>query len=78
MIIDPRGMTASDWCGQMALVLDKYGTVGAIRQPPEWRAWARNVVSFPAVQLVQAPNPDDYDNWLDWAIRFCQKAESLV
>lgn len=78
MIIDPRGMTAVDWCSQMTLGLDKYGAIPAIRDGSEWRRWANIVVQLPAAQLVQAPFPESFETWEQWAIRFCQKAESLL
>lgn len=78
MIIDPRGMSVLDWTAQMAINLDPYGFTGVLDNPLAWKVWARNVVEFPAISLANPPDPDDFTDWREWAIRFCQATENIV
>lgn len=74
MILDPRPMNVIGWTSQMTLQLDRYGPIGQLNDPVDWRRWARNVIDL--IDLSSdTVNPDNYDNWLEWAIRFSQAAE---
>jgi len=69
-MIDPRGMTVTDWTDSMVYSLEKYGTMSRLDDPEKWQLWALGVVSFFDVGKQNPPNPMDYTDWLEWAFAF--------
>jgi hypothetical protein len=69
-MIDPRGMTVTDWTDSMVYTLERYGLVGRLDDPQNWQNWALGAVSLFTVGNQNPPNPLNYDNWQDWAIAF--------
>lgn len=72
MIIDPRGLTVTDWCDSMALQLSAVMIPEKLLAPERWQDWARNVVQVPAISAFQPPSPNGFDDWSEWAFRFNQ------
>lgn len=71
-MINPQGMTVTDWTDSMVYTLEKYGSVSRLNDPDQWQNWALGVVSFFEVGKQNPPNPLNYDNWQDWAFAFTQ------
>jgi len=69
-MIDPRGMSVTDWTDSMVYTLEQYGTVGRLDDPDRWQNWALGVVSLFKVGEQNPPNPLNYDNWQEWAFAF--------
>ena len=69
-MIDPRGMTVTDWTDSMVYNLEQYGTVGRLDDPDRWQNWALGVVALFKVGEQNPPNPYNYDNWQEWAFAF--------
>lgn len=69
-MIDPRGMTVTDWTDSMAYTLEKYGAITRLDDPDNWQNWALGVVSYFKVGSQNPPNPLEYDEWLEWAFAF--------
>lgn len=70
-MIDPRGMTAIEWTDRMALLLPG---VSPLKLDPgqDWKTWARHVIQYPSISQYNPPNPDRFDDWVEWASRFNQ------
>ena len=68
--VNPTGTDPVRWAGQMALALSAYGNVPILLDPDKWRDWAATVVGFPAVAAVNAPRPQAFATWEDWAHQF--------
>lgn len=71
-MIDPRGMTAFDWCNQMVQNLASLMNAPKLLRDEDWKDWARAVIANPAISGFQPPNPMQFENWQDWAERFIQ------
>lgn len=71
-MIDPRGMTVTDWCHQMVQNLAPIMNAPKLLDPKEWREWAMSVTSNPSIRKFQPPDPNFFEDWQDWAERFVQ------
>lgn len=70
----PTGMGLRDWADQVALDLDPYGAFGRLQDEAHWQNWAMQFLNNLTLR-ENFPIPYNYDNWRDWAERFCQVAE---
>lgn len=68
-MINPTGMTWQDWASSVILSV---GDVWAFGKPPEeakWQSFAVGFVrAFPFSQRVP-PDPYQFSDWRDWAMR---------
>ena len=60
------------WSQQMAFILEKYGDVGIITEPNQWKGWGDYVVNLPGVAILSPPNPAVFTDWREWAQRFVE------
>jgi len=65
-LTQPTGMGLMDWADQVSLEL------GAPRMQDEldWQGWCAQIAL--AEPNIDVPNPYQFDNWINWAERFCQ------
>ena len=68
--VDPRGLSATQWCNFMAPVLAPFGPLPAVREDAEWRGWADAVCAMSGISKRTPPLPEFFDQWSDWATRF--------
>lgn len=72
-VIDPRFMTVIEWTDRMALELDKVDQlIFRLDDPDDWRSWALNILDTPNFEGQNLPDPENYDDWQEWAQRFNQ------
>jgi len=66
MLTQPTGMGLMDWADQVSLEL------GAPRLQNEldWQNWGADIAL--TVPNIDVPSPYQFDNWINWAERFCQ------
>lgn len=69
-IIDPRGTTVQDWCDRMVLELDRFGTIPIIGRDMDWKGWGRQVIQLQEISNYQPPSPDEYEEFVEWALDF--------
>ncbi len=72
MNIDPRGMTVIQWADRMSLILDSMVIPERLDDPEQWREWATNIIDTPNFEGQNVPIPYQFDNWMEWAMRFNQ------
>jgi hypothetical protein len=70
----PTGMSLRDWADQITLDLDPYGAFGRLDIEDQWQNWAMQFLNNMTLR-ENFPIPYSYDNWRDWAERFCQVLE---
>ena len=70
----PTGMQLRDWADQIALDLDSYGTFGRLDDETQWQNWAMQFLNNMSLG-ESIPLPYSFENWRDWAERFCQSLE---
>ena len=71
MITLPRYIGLRDWADQVVLDLDVYGSFGRLDDETKWQYWAVQFLNNSTLGR-NFPNPYSFDNWQDWAERFCQ------
>ena len=71
-IIPVPNMGVIEWTDKMTPELYQYGSIIRLDNPDNWKDWARSVIL--AIQIFQgtAPNPDEFQDWRNWAERFLQ------
>ena len=75
-VIDPRGMSVVYWTDSMAYLVDKAGIIPErLDDPKKWRDWAENLLDTPTFEGQNAPDPFQFDDWEEWAMRFNQVVE---
>lgn len=70
----PVHMSLRDWADQVALDLDPFGAFGRLTDEANWQNWAMQFVNN-ATLKENIPIPYHFDNWQEWADRFCQTVE---
>lgn len=71
-MIDPRGMTVTDWCDTVTHTLRQYGPIPVLLTAESWPRWAVEVLQIPQVFKYSPPDPRGFDSWQEWAFRFNQ------
>ena len=70
-IVLPTNMSLSDWADQTLLNFDKYGAIKRLEDEALWQDWAMQFLNN-TVLKENFPVPYDFDDWQEWAERFCQ------
>jgi hypothetical protein len=70
-------MTVIEWTDRTALNLDKLVQVERLDDPEKWQDWANNILKTPNLEGQNTPNPYQFDDWMEWAMRFNQNVDLL-
>ena len=70
----PTYMSLRDWADQISLDLDSYGTFGRLDVEENWQNWAMQFLNNLSLK-ENFPIPYNFQDWRDWAERFCQVLE---
>lgn len=70
----PSGLGLRDWADQIALDLDPYGAFGRLDDEERWQDWGMQFLNNMTLK-ENLPVPYNFENWRDWAERFCQALE---
>lgn len=71
MIIDPRFMAdAIEWTDRMIPTLDQDIQMGRLFSNDDWQTWAAGLLSFNKFARLAIPNPYQFSDWKEWAMRF--------
>jgi hypothetical protein len=68
-MIDPRGMAWQDWASSVVLVVGDAWSFGAPPSEDGWRDFAVGFVRAPTFAQRVPPDPYQFDNWREWAMR---------
>lgn len=72
MITDPRELTAKEWCDEMVDEFSDIGEIPFLESEDQWREWAVALIRFPQITAFSPPDPNFFEDWQEWAIRFIQ------
>ena len=72
-MIDPRGLTISEWADYVVPEVEAFGNVGRLDDPSDWRAWANRIASLSEMQERNVPSPFEFTDWQNWAFAFSQQ-----
>ena len=76
--VTPEFMDVQMWADRNVQLLNRYGTIGSLRDPEKWREWAQGVASLPALAALGCPGPTGFSTWQDWARAYNVSARLLV
>lgn len=68
-MIDPRGMGLRDWADSVILASGDAWPFGALKDEARWQEWAVNLARAPAFAQQVLPNPYQFSDWREWAMR---------
>lgn len=68
-MIDPRGMTITEWTDALSLINFNGLRVEPLRQEVDWVHWALNLKDELSKLGFLIPSPEGFKNWRDWAER---------
>lgn len=73
-IVDPRGLSSViEWADYMFPTLEQYGGVASrLLNENDWQKWGSGLLAMSGIAQVGAPNPYQFDDWREWAMRFNQ------
>lgn len=69
MAIDPRGMSLLDWADSVILSTDDAWDFGRLDDPDRWQDWAVGFVRASTFTQRVLPDPYQFTDWRDWAMR---------
>lgn len=68
-MIDPRGMTWQDWACSVILSVGDAWSFGVPPGEETWRDWALGLVRASPFTQRTLPDPYQFSDWRDWAMR---------
>lgn len=68
--IIPKYLSAQNWTGQTTILLAPIASIPKLLDEAHWQGWAAYVVSLPQLAAVNAPRPEGFQKWEDWATAF--------
>ena len=73
MSVDPRYIpTFRDWADYSYPDLERYGAIVKVDDDSNWQNWAAGLLSLNGIAAVGAPDPYQFSDWREWAMRFNQ------
>jgi len=68
-MIDPRGMTLLDWADSVILSVGDAWSFGRLVSEADWQPWAAAFVRAQPFAQRNPPNPYEFTDWREWAMR---------
>lgn len=68
-MINPIGLTVTQWCDAVILAAGDAWSFGRLDDEARWQDWAVAFLSAPSFAGQTAPDPYDFTDWRDWAMR---------
>jgi hypothetical protein len=77
IVVIPHGMDTRDWVDRTAGILAPLVSVLKIQSDDEWRTWGSHVRQVLSVKGILTPDPDEFEDWVEWASRLNQIIATL-
>ena len=77
-MIDPRFMSVENWCAFTGTLIESYGYIPKLASADDWKKWAAYVISLPQIAATNAPRPERFSAWQDWAAQFNQNVGLVI
>lgn len=71
----PVGMTLQQWADAVTYDLTEY-VVPQVLMGEDWQSWAVPLVATTTLSGNNPPNPYQFIDWQEWAMRFCNAVMS--
>lgn len=66
-MIDPHGLTVTEWTDGVILSVGDAWSIPRLDNALQWQDWGVSLVRAFAPRAV--PNPYEFDDWREWAMR---------
>lgn len=76
-MIDPHGMELQDWSDAVIGSITAQWDVAPLADPARWQDWAVGFVRAPTLAQRVLPDPYQFSDWRDWAMRAYPMLEGL-
>jgi hypothetical protein len=71
MTINPIGMDIKTWADAVVQELRRHRTTAPVLESGQpWQEWGLRVANLPALLGFNIPNPNNFDDFYEWACRF--------
>lgn len=71
MIVWPtQNMTFKDWADSLRLTRKDLRINPIVIDEKKWQYWAFQILQNKQCQTANAPQPNEYPSWREWAMRF--------
>lgn len=77
-MIDPRGMRLQDWADSVILALGDKWAYGTLSSEADWQNWAVGFVRASEFTQRTLPDPFQFDDWREWAMRVYPLLEGVA
>lgn len=68
-MIDPRGMTLRAWADAVILDTSAVWISGRLDDDTKWQDWAVGFLRAPSFAQRTVPDPYQFSDWREWALR---------
>lgn len=68
-MIDPRGLTLLQWADAVILDVGDAWSFGRLVNEEDWQSWAAAFVRAQPFAQRNPPNPYQFTEWREWAMR---------
>lgn len=68
-MIDPRGLTLREWADAVILVVGDAWSFGKLENEADWQEWAVGFVRASSFTQRVPPDPYQFNDWREWAMR---------
>jgi len=68
-MIDPRGLSLRDWCDSVILSNGDAWSFGRLTDESMWQDWAAGFVRASPFAQRAVPDPYQFTDWREWAMR---------
>lgn len=68
-MIDPRGLTLTQWADAVVLTLNDAWSFGRLSDEEHWQDWATGFLRALPISNRVAPDPHQFVDWREWAMR---------
>jgi len=77
-MIDPRHMTLKDWADSVILSVTDVWSFGKLENENEWQGWAKAFVTASGYSQRNVPDPYQFTDWREWAMRAYPMLEATI
>lgn len=70
--VNPYQLGVREWADVMTPILETFGNIGRLDDPTAWQRWGADILSLSSLSGVILPDPYEYADWREWAVRFVQ------
>ena len=68
-MIDPRGLKLLDWADAVILTVPDAWSFGRLNNEDDWQVWGTAFVRADGFTQLNPPNPYEFKDWREWAMR---------